>query len=114
MAFTCTARQSDQRVMATITGDVDLAAYPVLQAEADSWTGTDTDVVLDCSQVTFMDSMGLRVLVQIHQTVTDASHTLTLTDPSTPVLRVLELAGVQQLFGCVHRQAGTAAEATAT
>lgn len=114
MAFTCTARESAQQVVATVTGDVDLAAYPRLQAEAEAWVRTGTDVVLDCSQVTFMDSMGLCVLVQIYQAVTEADHTLTLADPSTPVMRVLELAGVQQLFRCTHRRAALAMETVAT
>lgn len=106
MGFTCTARQSEQQITVTVTGDVDLAAYPALEAEAGVWGGAGTDVVLDCSEVTFMDSMGLRVLVQIWQAVTEAGHTLTLADPSIPVMRVLELAGVGQLFGLADHVSG--------
>jgi anti-anti-sigma factor len=113
MGFTCIARQSEQQVVATITGDVDLAAYPRLEAEAAAWAGAGIDVVLDCSEVSFMDSMGLRVLVQIWQAVTDRGRSLILADPSTPVMRVLELAGVQQLFEYTHHRPGVAVESTA-
>lgn len=99
MEFNCTARQSGQHLAATVAGDVDLAIYPRFAAEAEVWAGKDTDVVLDCSEVTFMDSMGLRVLVQLRQDLTEAGHTFTLTNPSKPVARVLELAGVRELFG---------------
>jgi anti-anti-sigma factor len=98
MDFTCTARPSGQRLIVTVAGDVDLAAYPRFQAEAETYAGKGTDVVLECSGVTFLDSMGLRVLVEFRRTVTDAGHSFTLADPSHPVSRVLELAGVQRLF----------------
>lgn len=99
MEFTCNARQSGQQLLVTLVGDVDLAAYPRLQAEADDWAGKALDVVLDCRDVTFMDSMGLRVLVQLRQTLTEAGRTLTLANASTPVRRVLQLAGVIAFFG---------------
>ena len=99
MEFTCTARQSGPSLLATVAGDVDLANYPRFTAEAEAWAGKGSDVVLDCSNVTFMDSMGLRVLVQLRQTLIDGGHSLTLADPSTPVARVLDLTGVLELFG---------------
>ena len=99
MEFTCAARQSGQQLIVTAAGDVDLAIYPRLQAEADIWASKGLDVALDCSGVTFMDSMGLRVMVELRQALSDAGRTLTLTKVSTPVSRVLELAGVESFFG---------------
>lgn len=98
MDFTCTARPSGQRLIVTVVGDVDLAVFPKFQAEAEAYAGKDADVVLECSDVRFLDSMGLRVLVEFRRAVTEAGHTFTLADPSHAVSRVLELAGVQSLF----------------
>lgn len=98
MEFTCTTRQSGQRLDVTVAGDIDLAIYPRFRAEAESWAGQGVAVVLDCSGVTFMDSMGLRVLVQLRQDLADAGQTLTLVNPSERVSRVLELAGVREVF----------------
>jgi anti-anti-sigma factor len=98
MDFNCTAQQSEQHLVATVAGDVDLAVHPRFQAEADTWAGKDADVVLDCSGVTFMDSMGLRVLVQLRRALTAGGHTFALADPSERVSRVLELAGLRDLF----------------
>jgi len=67
-------------------------------AEAATWAANGSDVRLNCSGVTFMDSMGLRVLVGLWQNLTDADRTVTLIDPSERVSRVLDLAGVTQLF----------------
>jgi anti-anti-sigma factor len=98
MRFTCSAQQTEERLVATVAGDVDLAAHPRFQAEADAWAGKGADVVLDLSGVTFMDSMGLRVLVELRQAVVDAGHAFALAAPSRPVDRVLALAGLDKLF----------------
>lgn len=99
MEFSCSAKQFADHVLVTVAGDVDLAAHTQFQAELDqSWDAAATDLVLDCSQVTFLDSMGLRVLVHAMQRAAAANHTLSLAAPSQPVLRVLELAGVEDLF----------------
>lgn len=98
MEFSCTAQQADTHLKVTVTGDVDLAIYPLFQAEAETWAGKQADVVLDCSGVTFLDSMGLRVLVQLRNDLAANGHDFALAGPSEPVRRVLELAGVQSLF----------------
>jgi stage II sporulation protein AA (anti-sigma F factor antagonist) len=98
MEFTCTAHQSGPQLIATVAGDIDLAIHPRFRAEAQVWVGKHTDVVLDCSGVTFMDSMGLRVLVELWRGVTEAGHRFALARPSTSVTRVLELAGLVGVF----------------
>lgn len=104
MGFTYTARHSEQQIIVTVTGDIDLPAYPSLQAEIANWVGKDADVILECSEVTFMDSMGLRFLVQARHAILQGGHSLILADPSRPVMRVLELGGVVSLFGYGGRQ----------
>jgi anti-anti-sigma factor len=98
MEFSCTARQIAGRVVLTVAGDVDLATHSRFEAGVEqSWTASE-DLVIDCSQITFLDSMGLRVLVQARQRATENGRGFALAAPSEPVLRVLELAGVTSLF----------------
>jgi anti-anti-sigma factor len=98
MEFSCTPEQSADHTVFTVVGDIDLAAHTRLQRGLDESWDASTDLVLDCSGVTFLDSMGLRVLVHALQRATAADRTITLAAPSQPVLRVLELAGVRELF----------------
>jgi stage II sporulation protein AA (anti-sigma F factor antagonist) len=98
MEFTCAGRRVGRHFVAAVAGDIDLAIHPRFQAEADAWADSGTDVILDCSGVTFMDSMGLRVLVRLQEAVVEAGHAFYLAEPSRPVLRVLELACVLDLF----------------
>lgn len=98
MEFSCTAKQIAGRVVLTVSGEVDLAAHLGFEAEIErSWDGS-SDLVIDCSQVTFLDSMGLRVLVRTRQRAVDNGRDFALAAPSVPVLRVLELAGIRDLF----------------
>lgn len=98
MEFSYAAKQAADRVVVTLAGDVDLAAFRRFEADlAQSWDGS-TNLTIDCSAVTFLDSMGLRVLVRARQRATDHGRDVTLGAPSRPVLRVLELAEVTSLF----------------
>lgn len=101
MEFSCTAQEVGGRLVLAVAGDVDLAAHARFEADVEkSWDGS-TDLVVDCSQVAFLDSMGLRVLVQTRQRATENGRDFTLAAPSEPVLRVLDLAGVRSLFSVV-------------
>jgi anti-anti-sigma factor len=98
MEFSCTAKMSADGVVLTVAGDVDLAAHARFQTGIEQcWDGS-TDLLIDCSGITFLDSMGLRVLVHALQRATTGGHTITLAAAGPPVLRVLELAGIKDLF----------------
>lgn len=98
MLFSSTARQLQDRVVLTVSGDVDLATHARFQADIDqAWDGS-TDLVIDCSQVTFLDSMGLRVLVQTVQRAAEHDRSVALAAPSDAVAHILELSGIRDLF----------------
>ncbi|MFL6114388.1 MAG: STAS domain-containing protein [Catenulispora sp.] len=98
MGFSCTARRAGEHVVLTVRGDVDLASHERFQAEVGAWLGPGASVVLDCSGVEFLDSMGLRVLVLAWQRSSKEGFCLALAAPSPAVVRVLELAGLADLF----------------
>jgi anti-sigma B factor antagonist len=52
------------------------------------------DLVLDLSGVEFVDSSGLRVLIELHQHRSQAGGTLVLRTPSPAVRRLLDVSGV--------------------
>ena len=69
---------------------------------------TDHDVVVDLAAVTFMDSSGLAVLVQARQQCQGSCRRLLLVHPSPPVIRLLEVAGLDGWFGLREAVAGAA------
>jgi anti-anti-sigma factor len=98
MEFSCTATQLGDRVVLTVAGDVDLAAHRAFQAELEQSWDASRDLIVDCSRVTFLDSMGLRVLVHAMQKAAANGRDIALAAPSEPVQRVLDLAGIRTLF----------------
>ena len=93
-----TVTEHDGRVLLALAGDLDFAAHATLVAQLDSLIGAGKDIVVDCSGLTFMDSMGLRALVEGLRAADGAGLGFELTAPSAPVLRVLELSGTAELF----------------
>ena len=86
------------RVVVTVAGDVDLAAADSLWEVLDEHVRPGGELVVDCSRVAFLDSMGLRALIRARHKADEVGARLALTSPSDAVLRVLELAGVAGMF----------------
>ncbi len=55
-------------------------------------------LVLDLTDLKFIDSAGLRVLIDSDRDLRQAGGALTLRSPSKPVLRMLDLTGIRSHF----------------
>jgi anti-sigma B factor antagonist len=53
-----------------------------------------TNVAVDLSKVSFVDSSGLRVLVQAHNRHAESGGGFSINDPSEPVVRLLNITGL--------------------
>ncbi|MEY9892585.1 anti-anti-sigma factor [Catenulispora sp. MAP12-49] len=96
--FGHTVADHGDHVRLVLVGDVDFAAHSTLAALLVDLAGGGRAVVVDCAGVTFLDSMGLRALVEGRSAAAAAGATFELADPSGPVLRVIELSGTTELF----------------
>jgi stage II sporulation protein AA (anti-sigma F factor antagonist) len=94
----CTVREVDGLVVVETAGEIDLAVADRWRAAIEAGITAGAHVVLDCSAITFMDSMGLRVLVQVADLAKETGAELTLAACSAPVLRVIEVAGLDGMF----------------
>ena len=78
-----------------LVGEIDAATAPKL----DRCLQHDPGIrVVDMSQVTFMDSSGLKVLA-IANRARDASDRITLRAPSAAVRRVIDISGMAEYLG---------------
>ncbi|WP_396667483.1 STAS domain-containing protein [Microbacterium sp. R86528] len=57
-----------------------------------------TSVVIDLSQVVFIDSSALAELVRVHKAAAQSGATLTLGTPSTAVRVILEITDLDKVF----------------
>lgn len=78
-----------------LTGELDAHTAPALASSLAVLPGDgDGDVVIDVERVEFMDSSGLRVVIDVHQRAADAGRRLVLRRPSAAVQRLLDVSGL--------------------
>ncbi|MDL5199209.1 STAS domain-containing protein [Streptomyces sp. ALI-76-A] len=85
----------DDVQVVTLRGEIDHTVTKELSEVLLSHDGaTPPRTVVDLSGVTFMDSSGINVLITVHRTARDAQGWLRLAGTQEPVLRVLQLVGL--------------------
>ena len=87
----------DGKGVLKIDGDIDMAAGPVLR-KAMLEQEEQGDVVLDLSGVSFIDSSGLRTLLDAARRAEEREGTLTLRKAGPEVRRLLEITGTTSKF----------------
>jgi anti-anti-sigma factor len=88
----------------TLRGDIDHDVKDALTAALLPEDGADDGpaprVVADLSGVTFLDSTGINVFVQVHHRVSAARGWLRLAAAREPVIRVVRLVGLDTVIAC--------------
>ena len=95
--FRVEVRKDEQSAVIAVSGELDLASGPELEAELDQLSGPRTRlVVIDLRQLDFMDSTGLSILVRAHQRLAGEGCEVGLVRGSQQVQRLLDLTGVAE------------------
>lgn len=84
------SRLEDDGVL-VLAGEIDSYTAPELEQ---SLAGLPDHAVVDLAAVTFVDSSGLRVIVEAHAPRRERGGGLTLRSPSPSVERLLQISGV--------------------
>ena len=87
--------------MIAACGELDVATATQLEARL----AGNIDTVLDLSELSFIDSTGLRVLVSTAHRAQAEAWEFTVRNPQPTVLRVLKLVALEQLLGLDGQQA---------
>jgi anti-sigma B factor antagonist len=105
-----TTTRSRDRSLITVTGDIDLLTAPdlhtylcaalddTLDAALDDTVGSASTVVVDLSEVTFMDARGLTALLRAEAHARDRGARLHLTALPPPLTRLLHITHLDQHF----------------
>jgi anti-anti-sigma factor len=102
-------------VVAVLTGEVDMSnAAPVRQQIAESVTSDEDALIVDLSELSFMDSAGLHALIELGTVLDERRQQLLLCIPhGSPIERAIEIIGLPQAVS-VHADRGEAMEAART
>jgi anti-sigma B factor antagonist len=88
----------------SVAGEIDLFTAPKLREQfLAALDGTDTDrLLVDLTRVSFMDSTGLGVLIGALRRMNERDGRMALVCSEGPVLRVLELTRLNEVFSIFH------------
>ncbi len=78
----------------TVHGDIDLDTAPRLtEAIDDARSRGRLHIAVDMNAVTFIDSIGLRALIEAHERALASAGSVRIIEASTVVLRILDITG---------------------
>jgi anti-sigma B factor antagonist len=93
LAVVCEERGGE--LILAVSGELDLATAPVLEHHLEkAWTRDPTAIVLDLERLRFIDSTGLRLIVETHQRAIAQDTRFSLRRLQNQVQRVCDLVGV--------------------
>lgn len=94
----CESEGRNMRV--TIDGDIDHHSAKYIREQIDTaiFYCRPSEVVMDLSKVSFMDSSGLGLILARFTRIREIGGHLKLLDPTPQTVKILELAGVGQLI----------------
>jgi anti-anti-sigma factor len=88
-------RQESDRVVLSLTGELDMANAPLLESEIASQQLAETStVVFDLQGLTFLDSTGLRIILAAREQCWRRGQEFAVTPGSEQVQRLLSVTGV--------------------
>ncbi len=97
--LTVVVRPEQDATLVAVRGELDLLNAPRLTAEVDAILGTGArPIAIDLTEITFMDSAGIHVLVNARQRAT--RHIAVICAPG-PVAKSLELLGLTEMLNVV-------------
>jgi anti-anti-sigma factor len=103
--FAVAAQRHDAVATVVATGEIDLATAPRLSAALRAATVDADLLVLDLAAVTFIDSTGIRTLLEADGHAADSGCRLVLLVCEGPVKRVLALCGLDRRLAVVATDA---------
>lgn len=107
--------REDKIVVAVLTGEVDMSnAASVRQQIAESVTPDDDALLVDLSELSFIDSAGLHTLIELRTVLDERRQQLLLcVSHGSPIERAIEIIGLSRSVS-IHADRAEAMEAART
>lgn len=103
-SFSISSRRLERGILVALSGDVDLATATVVDDELRRAEQSEDLVVLDLSEVTFMDSTGLRMVIAADQRLRGRGASLEIRHVPPQVAQLFDLVGVSQHLAIVGEE----------
>jgi anti-sigma B factor antagonist len=90
-------RVEGETCVVRVSGELDLAGAPALELMLREASRRYPEIVLDLDGLTFVDSTGIRTIIDAYQACCDDGRELIAKGGGPEVLRVIEMCGLQDV-----------------
>ena len=98
-AFHIDSRVGDVATRLRLHGELDAATAPLLEASIGEAAARGVaEVIVDCSELAFIDSSGLSVLVANHKRLEESGCCLVVESAPPGALRLFQIAGIDRVL----------------
>lgn len=91
-------KNTDSSIIIEVSGDVDLDKTDEFRNQVFNAFDKEHKVILDMSQVSYIDSSGISVLIESHQKAQELGKDFVILKPSESVTSVIEMAKLDTFF----------------
>lgn len=92
-------KEEDGRLTIAFIGNLDNAATPAAETALNPvYERSDCDILIDCCELNYISSKGLRLLVNLYKHVRDTDHKTYITKMNKNVKEVLYIGGFLTLY----------------
>jgi anti-sigma B factor antagonist len=107
-SFTTRAESSGDAVVVHVDGDIDVATSGRLSDDMAELVDTGPELILDLTDVPFMDTVGISALLATRSALLDRGGSFAVRNPSNSVRRALDVTGLAALLiESSEREAGS-------
>jgi anti-anti-sigma factor len=93
-----TAEPLEDALLVRAAGEIDVSTIPALRTELEDARQNAVTVLLDLSEITFIDSSGLHLLLDLSQVSSESDWAFFIVRPSKVVRRLIEVSGTADLL----------------
>lgn len=80
-------------------GEVDIYTSPQMkEVLMDSLKEKETDIIIDCSKLEYVDSTGLGVLISVLKNVRESENSITLINLKPNIRKLFDITGLDKVF----------------
>lgn len=92
-------QEIDDKMVVTLKGELDTAAAADVESKlAALYENESKDVVFDCTELDYIASSGLRIILGILKKAKASGHTVTMKNVNDDIMNVFKMTGFISLF----------------
>lgn len=97
--MTINVKRSDDQILITMTGSLDTVAAELVDAQIrDVETNVTKPIIIDCTELDYVASAGLRLLIRIRKAASVMNQTVTLLNVNANIMEVLRVTHFDKMF----------------